>query len=251
MTKMEEEQEKYIRGLKELAEYDDEEKEESGLKAKVYDGGTKPKDNAKKEEPASELTIPKPTKTKPYTVKDIFLGIINIVLLSTSFFILFTKLPQKGSEYHNLETEILKNESGVWVGVSDIKPNQDKANEIQNLFLDETGILGFVKEVENLKSKYGIIEKIAIPTQVALKDQTNNYGIPVVIELRGNWEDFNKILVEIGKLPYLFRPVTVEVTPFVEDKKTGEANSVVIKPNSMTLNYGGFLYVKDNLSKTK
>ena len=68
-----------------------------------------------------------------------------------------------------------------------------------------------LKNKELQKSDAGAISKVSFASQKAVTDKTGNYGVPIVIELMGSWDAIDSDLQKIDKLPYLFRPVKVEI----------------------------------------
>ena len=61
--------------------------------------------------------------------------------------------------------------------------------------------------------------------------------MPVVIELEGSWEAIDTDLQAIDQLPYLVRPVRVEI-----EQSEAEEGVIVFK-------YGIFLYVSDEFGE--
>jgi hypothetical protein len=173
---------------------------------------------------------------RPFSTKDVILGIINLLLFIALVFIL-KDLPEKATELRNLKTDELKSEIVVFPESSKVDIYKPKADELSDLFLDEPGVVGFVDEVEKLKSEDGPFQRVVFASQKAVKDKTGSYGIPVVIELRGTWDALDQVMEQIDELPFLFRPAKILVEPL-----SGEEGLIDIK-------YGGFLYVDDRLGK--
>jgi hypothetical protein len=173
--------------------------------------------------------------SKPYSTKDIVIGAVNIIALLL-LVVLLIKLPQKAEEVRMLKTEIVKNETSVTLEFPDIEESNEKARELESLFVGDSGIVEFVRQVEEIRQKQGVIERLTITSQKPVRDKTGNLGIPILIELRGSWSDFNRVLPEIQKLPFLFRAIDVEV------ERTSEEGE-----NIITFSYGVFLYVNDRL----
>lgn len=172
---------------------------------------------------------------KLITTKDILLGIINIASL-TLLIILLIRLPEKAKELNILRNQVLLSESEVALEISEVEGSKDKVGELESLFIDEVGLVSFVGDVEGLKGENSSINKINITSQKVVKDKTGNYGIPVVIEMRGNWTQFGEDMQKIQKLPYLFRVIRIETEELEEE-------GVIV------LKYGGFLYVHDKLGE--
>ncbi len=185
--------------------------------------------------------------SSPFGAKDIILGIINIILISATLFIVFVSLPAKSLEYNKLKFDILKNDAGVTAQKNELEPHTDRAEDLAGLFLDESGVVDFVKAVEDIKKEEPVIVKLTIPNQKAVKDKTGMYGIPVAIEMRGTWQEIDRALQKINTLPYLFRAAKFDVAPPRTVTSTGE--TIVVNPNVLDVTYGGLLYAKEELAK--
>jgi hypothetical protein len=172
----------------------------------------------------------------PISSKDIILGIINLISFVLLVIILI-RFPDKAQELKRLRIENLRNESSVSFEFSEIDVHKPKAGRLSGLFLDEAGVVDFVNEVEKLKIEGSAFNKMTFASQKVVKDKTGNYGIPVVIELKGSWEAIGGAMEAIDALPFLFRPVNILAEPVLE-----EEGVIMFK-------YGGFLYVNDRLGK--
>lgn len=258
---------KYLTEMKELPpSYSPDEKREVSKEESKQD---KPKEDQKQEdkvikEEKKELKMPeKPGKSPkverplmsmsdeaddveekgehPYTYKDVILGVVN--LLSVIFFvIMIVNFPKKSQELKNLKIQEIKNEMAANMETNEIDLVKPKVEKIDNYFLDEAGIVNFVNDVELQKSEGGAISKVSFASQKAVADKTGNYGVPIVIELTGGWEVIDSDLQKIDKLPYLFRPVKVEIE--YDEENPDEEN-----PKMVVYKYGIFLYVRESLGK--
>jgi hypothetical protein len=174
----------------------------------------------------------------PISSKDIILGLINVVTI-VFLVILLSKFPQKSEELKSLRNESLMVGSIGSFEISEIEDKKIKADKLNDLFLDEGGVVDFVNEVEKIKSQGGSIAKVTFTSGKAVKDRTENFGVPIVIEMKGGWDSIGKDLEEIEKLPFLFRSAVIEA-------KINEEDAAVID-----FKYGVFLYVIDRLGQTR
>lgn len=200
-------------------------------KVKVPDKKEKAKNISEEDEEAE-------TKNHPYTYKDVILGIVNFISI-VFFVILIINFPKKSQELKSLKIQEIKNETAASMETNEIDFAKPKADEMDKLFLDEAGIVNFVNDVELQKSEGGAISKVSFASQKAVADKTGNYGYPIAIELTGSWETIDMDLQKIDKLPYLFRPVRVEISYDEEN------------PEVVIYKYGIFLYVRESLGKTR
>lgn len=237
--------EKYVTEMKELPTYQEERKTVSKpkvAKTKVVSESGKPKSIVKKEEPKDPKSniidndeVSEDKSDRLITTKDVLLGIINIASLAL-LVVLLIKLPEKAQELKKLRNQVLLSESEVQLELSEIEKYQGKADELEDFFVDEVGLVNFVSDVEGLKGDASSISKINITSQKVIQDGTRNYGIPVIIEMRGNWIQFGEDIQKIQKLPYIFRAVRIDVEELEEGGVIG-------------LKYGGFLYANDKLGE--
>lgn len=174
---------------------------------------------------------------RPYTSKDIILGVIN--LLSVAFLVfLLVKLPQKAVEIKALRVDSVKySDSATTKSVSVSEENVKSSQELTDLFLDDFGIYDFTTEIEKLKATNPAIQKVNFPSQKAVQDKLNLNGVPVVIVMQGDWVAIGQAMKAVESLPFLFRPINVKSQTSKDDS------------NVIVLNYGGILYVGDKFAK--
>lgn len=172
---------------------------------------------------------------KPYSTKDIILGVVNVVTL-VLLFIFLSKLSTQANKLKDLKNESAISQSPIQLELSDVQKGEDKADELNNFFVDEPGVVQFVNDVENLRNDNSSQIQVSFASQKAVKDKTGNFGIPVVISLRGSWEQIGSDLERVQALPYLFR--SAKATSKVTDD-----------PSVIEFKYGIVLYVKDELGK--
>ncbi len=176
------------------------------------------------------------SKKSVFSPMDIILGVINFITIVLLIYLL-TRLPIKSKELQAEKITELKTQSNSLTKYSSLQSDLEKATLLNSLFLDQSGIVDFVGAVEKLKGGSSSIQKVTFASQLAVKDKLGIYGIPVVIELRGNWQTIAPDLEKIQALPYLFRPVNITVLPEKDD------------PTVIIFNYGGILYVNDKFGK--
>ena len=166
--------------------------------------------------------------------RDIILAAVNIVTF-VILALLLVRLPKEAQELKKLRNESTQPNDNISLQLNDIELNRQKAEKLQGLFLNDSGVVDFVKDIEGLKASE-TVTKLSFANQKAVKDQTGNFGIPVIIEMSGNLEEIERDLEKIENLPFLFRPVSVEMQPAAEEVE-------------LELKYGGFLYVQDELGQ--
>ncbi len=166
----------------------------------------------------------------PISAKEIILAVMNIFLIIFLIFII-TKFPSKANELKKLRSESLINQRDFSPELQKIESYREKYDQIKKFFLDEQGVIDFINQTEK-------VAKVSFVSQKPVKDISGNFGIPVVLEFSGSWEDVGKILKDIDTLPFLFRVVKVEA------KRKEETNMIVFK-------YGIVLYVNENLGKNR
>lgn len=177
-----------------------------------------------------------------FAPKDIILAVINIISVIL-IIILLVKLPQKAKEVKALRTENIKNESSVSFEFSDIEEAKKRSQELERLFLDESGLVEFVKEIEKIKAGGGTVVQLNFGSQQPIRDKTGYAGIPVIIEMEGSWQAIGQDLQKIQSLPYLFRAVKIEAGSKSAIGEEVQATDII------EFKYGGFLYVDDKLAE--
>lgn len=174
----------------------------------------------------------------PLTSKDVILGAINLITI-VFLIIILTRFPQKAQELKSLRNESLIEGPKVTFETSEIELSKTKADALRGLFLDESGVVNFVNEVEKIRTKGRSIVKVTFTSQKAIQDRTENFGVPIVIEMKGSWDAIGQDLEDIEKLPFLFRSAVIEVRTDSED------------PSVIDFKYGVLLYVIDRLGQTR
>lgn len=224
----------YLTGLKELPDYTPNVAKKLASE-KAPDKQDSSKDSSEKVEKKDDDQELKKNvkKDRPYRRRDIFLNVINLILLLV-LIVLLGKLGDKADQLKKARSEQTINTSLVSLDVVKIDKYYPMALSLEKLFLDEEGIVNFVNDVEKLKSDQSSIVRVSFTSQKPIEDKTKNYGVPVIIEMRGNWGQFANDIAGIRSLPYLFRTVKIDVEPLEEE-------------GLLELEYGGILYVKDGL----
>jgi hypothetical protein len=170
----------------------------------------------------------------PLSRKDIALAAINIFAI-IFLTLLITKLPAKAKELQQVRSDSVWDYSNIEFELSRIEKDYQRAQELEKVFLDESGVVDYFKEVEDLRGESTSISRLTITSQKAIQDKTGNYVIPLIIDLSGSWEQIEKDMQSIQNLPYIFRPVKIDIEE--------EADSVV------RLKYGGVLYTNEKSQK--
>jgi hypothetical protein len=229
---------KYLTDIKELppVSQEDEPRNKPEEKSSMSQIQGRQTESLKKGLPtATNETLDGEQRKRPFSAKDVILGVINFISF-VFLVIILMKFPSKAQELRKLKIEELKNEATVSPELGKINVYKTKVDELDSLFLDEVGVVDFVDEVEKLKSEGGAFDKVIFASQKVVEDRTGNYGIPVIIELRGSWKAINTTMEAIDKLPFLFRPANITAEPAKEE-------------GVLIFKYGGFLYVNDRLDK--
>ncbi len=183
---------------------------------------------------------PKKKRSKPkFFSNTILVGIVNVVILVLLILIL-GMLPKKATELKRLRNLSLssKAKSNVEIADLEIKSNIEKSDELKILFPDESGLVSFVEEIEKLKAT-GVAKKFSFANEDAVRDKTKSLGIPFIVEFEGTWEQIDKDLQALQKLPFLLRVITIETRQTKGDEDT----------NLIRFMYGGFIYVDESLAK--
>lgn len=172
----------------------------------------------------------------PLSVKEIALVVVN--LLSIIFlFIILSQLSGKAEELQKLRVDSTKDDGAVTFEYNQVVSYKPDLDKLSTLFLDDTGVVSFVSEVETLKGSDSSIQKVTFISQKPVKDRTGNFGIPAVIEMSGSWSQISSDLEKIQALPFLYRAATFDAKPDV------------LKPEIIIARYGVLLYVSNVATK--
>ncbi len=183
----------------------------------------------------SEDTADGKLDNMPFSSKDVILGIINVITVIL-LIVLLVRIPEKADEVKMLRNENIESQSKVELESVDLEKSSKKAEALQDLFLDESGVVNYVSSVDKLKEG-GTVSEITFASQQPVVDRTGNSGIPVTIKMIGSWDQIEQDLNEIQNLPFLVRPVNIEM-------QTDETGVLLFK-------YGVLLYVNKDLGKTR
>jgi hypothetical protein len=251
----EKKQDKYLTEMKELppSYSPDEELKGRGNERKVVEPleGTPPREDVKlsevkkqkvslpEEKPAqSDFENENSDRKLPFSYKDIILGIVNLVSI-IFFVIILLNISDKSQELRELKIDELKQSASAGVETSEIEAARPISEAITKYFLNESGVVNFVNDIELQKTEGGAISKVTFAGQNVVADRTGNYGVPMVIELVGSWQTIDTDLQKIDRLPYLFRPVRVDIGYDEEN------------PGVVIYKYGILLYVRESLGKNR
>lgn len=170
-------------------------------------------------------------------LRAIVVNILTIGLLVATLVIL-GKLPSLGNKIKDMRTANLSKIESADVAVlqANISQNQGKISELEDLFADEQSILDFINQIDILKRE-GVISKFSFESNDIIRDKTNNFGLKIFIEYRGEPPRVNAALKKLGELNYLIRIESAELV------KTNDETGTII------LRHRGILYVNENISQ--
>lgn len=164
----------------------------------------------------------------------IVMNVINAGLITATVVIL-GRLPERASVLKGLRHERMLASEIIDVAVikTEIAGNQEKIDKLESLFVSEAEILGFYREMDQLK-RDGVITDYRPVSDNVVKEK-KNVGLPILVEMTGDVHQIDFGLKRVQSLPYLLRPVRFEL----ERQEEG----------LFKVNYGGFLYVSKEISK--
>jgi hypothetical protein len=170
------------------------------------------------------------------STKELILVVIDIFSI-VALFVLLSQLPHAAEELRQARIASTKDDASVTFEYDKVISRKVDIDKLSSLFLDDTGVVSFVNAVEKLKGEKSAIQKVTFTSQKAVKDRTGNYGLPVVIEMTGTWDQIGTDLEKLQVLPFLYRPVTFESKPNLSN------------PANFDVKYGILLYVNYDASK--
>jgi Tfp pilus assembly protein PilO len=193
-------------------------------------------------EPASKKSKEKVRKSKKgrgskrWWVKDVILAVINIIFLVVTA-VLLGMLPQRGTEFKKLRTTYLQasEKSEVEIAKLEVDASSKINDSLAALFPDEAGLVEFAKEIDKLKEEE-LVTSFSFASEKAVRDQTGQFGVPIVIIIEGSWSQVGDAMQKLQGLPFMLRAVSIDA------ERVSESNLISFR-------YGGFLYVDESLAK--
>ena len=175
------------------------------------------------------------TDLRPYA-SILLLGLINVIIIIVLLFVL-GQLPHKASEVKVARNRQIKNISGgdVEAVKREIERNSIKIQVIRDLYPDQTEVISFVNAIDSLKEE-GTLVNFSFASEAPVVDRLGFKALPVVITISGDVDSIRSGLSSIDNLPYVLRPVTVEMTRSEDE-------------TSFVLQYGGVLYVSESFEE--
>jgi len=170
----------------------------------------------------------KKKKANKFYLKLIAVHLLNIILIIIIFVIL-GKLPGRANEVKALRNQEVMVQENTDVSVIEAELNnlEVKINGIERSFVDESDLLVFIESLDKLKNQ-GLIASFE-PLTTGTVANRGVRGFPLMITFNGSPEHVADGLAEFQKLPFLFKPITAELTYNRDDGNT-------------QFNYGVFLY---------
>jgi hypothetical protein len=172
----------------------------------------------------------------PLSPKELFLVVIDVISVIILVFLL-SQLPKAAEALREARITSTKDEASLTFEYDKTIAKKPDLDKLSALFLDDTGVVSFVNTVEKLKGEQSSIVKVTFTSQQEVKDRTGNYGIPVVIEMSGSWDQIGNDMEKLQVLPFLYRPVTFESKPNYSN------------PLIFDVKYGILLYVQHETPK--
>lgn len=196
----------------------------------------------KTEEPQDEVAVvesaEKTSILKPGILfKAAILVIVNLLVVGGVVFLL-DRLESKALEVKKLRSIQLTASHGEPFSAlkADVEAAESKTGELLKYYPDSEGLIAFVGEIDKLKAE-GVVTGFSFANEEPIKDnRTGAFGLPVLIELKGNWAAIDSALGRIMSLPYLLRSIRIDATPSEEE-------------GLIEFKFGGLLYVDKNFSQ--
>lgn len=192
-----------------------------------------------------EILKDKPRKVRrivgiPLTTRDILLNLINILTLIL-LIVIITEIDDKAVELKQIKNENIRLSENYDYNSDQVNEDVQQAERLDKLFITDSGVIDFVSDVENLNES-GAIRRVSFSSPDPVKDKSGSFGRPIIIQLRGNWNQIDQAMKNIHDLPYLFRPVRIEIER-LSPEEGGPGDAIEV-------GYGGLLYIKDPENET-
>lgn len=93
---------------------------------------------------------------------------------------------------------------------SEIDRNKESIEKIRSKLSGEKTVIAFLADLDKLRSE-GVVTASEFPTTQEIVDKQKLVGFPVSLTFRGDLNTINSSWQKVNSLPYLLRPVTVDV----------------------------------------
>lgn len=155
---------------------------------------------------------------------------LNVALIM-AIFVFLGKIPGRAEEIKNLRNHEVQLQENTDVAIIEAELNTyvQEIGAIENSFVTESDLLVFIESLDRLKQA-GLIASFEPLTTSSVTNRKTT-GFPLLITFSGSPEHVAQGIAEFQKLPFLFKPVTAEVSYSREDRNT-------------EFKYGIFLYQK-------
>lgn len=168
-------------------------------------------------------------------IRAAILSLINLIGIAGIIYF-DRKIPTRALEVKKLRSEQLGIAAqNLDLIKKDVEKNSEKVDKLLSLFPDEGGLVTFANELDKIK-KEGKVVGFTFAAERALKDKTKAFGIPILIEIKGTWDEIDRDFQRIQRLPFLLRAIEIEAKPAEEE-------------GLIDFKFGGFLYVGKNFGK--
>lgn len=155
--------------------------------------------------------------------------VANILFLVGTIFLL-GKISEISTNLQELENSPTMSQEELAALQVQLQNNEEQAELINQIFPDQENLVGFVQEIDRLRNE-NVVQSFSFANNTPVKDRTQAQGLPISMRLEGTTGELDNGLRRIQDLPYLFRPVGIEIT------RLGEGR--------FELRYNGILYVDE------
>ncbi len=165
------------------------------------------------------------------TLKVLIFSVIDFIFLILLAWFL-TKLGPKTTELKKMKNLLVQAKQIDLDAIQKtLLENKEKSEKLATVLPNEDELIEFINQIDLLK-KEKKINSFSFVADKPMKDKTGFFGLPLIIESKGSWQEINETLKSIDQLPYLIRGLNLEIK-LLSDKE-------------IMLKFAGILYVSQN-----
>lgn len=157
------------------------------------------------------ITIGSKIKISKTLFKIIVVNGLN-ALIVLSLIYLAPQVERVASEVKTKSSESLARQqvSSSAVLQSEIDRNKDNIEKIRSKLSGEKTVIAFLADLDKLRSE-GVVSASDFPTTQEIIDKQKLTGFPVSLSFKGDLNTINNNWQKVNSLPYLLRPVTIDL----------------------------------------
>lgn len=169
-------------------------------------------------------------------VRSIILNVFSIILIVVTLSLAKT-LDGGAAKVSRLRSDKALAQESSEFAILQLEANRSKeaVEEIRSRFVGESGLLDFIGSFDVLRDQ-GVLTSFSFSSNKSVTDKTKNLGLPFVVEAVGDQAQIDNALSSVHGLPFLLRPVNIDIARSSAD-------------GLLSVRYGLVVYVNENINQ--